>query len=148
MSDAQSIDSDNTTDSQPAESDEDDYLQKFDTENRNTYLTTTHPECFTGNSIEVESLTKIVRNAKNFIIDNNHKTNPFLSKYERTKILGQRAKQLNMGAKPFVDVPPNIIDGYLIAQLELAQKKIPVIIRRPIPNGKSEYWKLQDLEVL
>ena len=35
----------------------------------------------------------------------------------------------------------NLFDGYKV-------KKIPFIIRRPIPNGGTEYWKLQDLELL
>ena len=43
-------------------------------------------------------------------------------------------------------VPENVIDGYIIAELELQQKKIPFIIRRPIPGGGSEYWKIGDLE--
>ena len=60
----------------------------------------------------------------------------------------QRAKQINMGHPPYINVPPNIIDGYLIAELELNEKMIPVIIRRPLPGGKSEYWKLMDLELI
>ena len=131
------------------ESDDEDFLQKFDAENRNEYVKKFHPECFTGNSVEIESLTKIVRDPiNNIIIDDNHQTNPFLSKYEKTKSLGQRAKQLNLGHPPYITVPVNIIDGYLIAELELREKKIPVIIRRPLPGGKSEYWKLQDLELI
>jgi hypothetical protein len=31
---------------------------------------------------------------------------------------------------------------------EFEQKKIPMIIRRPLPNNASEYWRLQDLEIL
>ena len=45
-------------------------------------------------------------------------------------------------------VPENIIDGYIIAELELKEKKIPFIIRRPIPNGSCEYWHLKDLEII
>jgi len=45
-------------------------------------------------------------------------------------------------------VPNNVIDGYLIAKLELEEKLIPIIIRRPLPNGKSEYWKIKDLEII
>jgi hypothetical protein len=30
--------------------------------------------------------------------------------------------------------------------MELKQKRIPFIIRRPLPNGGSEYWRVQDLE--
>ena len=55
---------------------------------------------------------------------------------------------VNNGAKPFVTLSKPIIDGYLIACKELEEKKIPVIIRRPLPNGASEYWKLQDLELI
>ena len=71
-----------------------------------------------------------------------------MSKYEKTRILGQRAKQINSGNKPFVNVPKNIMDGYLIAQEELMQKKLPFIIRRPLPSGGSEYWRIKDLEIL
>lgn len=130
------------------ESDDDDFLKKFDPEDRINYINKYHPECFVKNSVEVESLTKIVRDAKNTIIDSNHKTNPFLTKYEKTKIIGQRTKQLNLGTKPLVPGTNNIIDNYLIAQLELKEKVIPVIIRRPLPGGKSEYWKLKDLEII
>ena len=65
-----------------------------------------------------------------------------------TRVLGQRAKQLDAGAKPFVKIPLNVIDGYPIAKLELEQKKIPFIIKRPFPNGGIEYWHVHDLEVL
>ena len=127
------------------ESDEEDDLQKFDQENTLDYINKYHPECLVANSDEVEALSKVVRlNGK--IVDNNHKTNPILSKYEKTKILGQRTKQLNSGCMPYIEVPNNIIDSYLIAQMELKAKKIPVIIRRPVSNSKSEYWKLADLE--
>ena len=130
------------------ESDDEESLQKFDKDKRSEYIKKYHPECFTNNSTEIEILCKVTRDSLNNIIDDNHKTNPFLTKYEKTRILGQRAKQLNLGHPPLVDVPSNIIDGYLIANLELKEKKIPIIIRRPLPNGKSEYWKLKDLELI
>ena len=75
-----------------------------------------------------------------------HKTIPYLTKYEKARILGQRAKQINSGASVFVKVPEKVIDGYLIAELELQEKRIPFIIRRPLPNGGSEYWSIKDLE--
>lgn len=128
------------------DSEDEDYLQKFEPESTSEYIKRVHPECLTGNTTEIEVLTIITRDKDNKIIDDNHKTNPFLSKYERTRILGQRAKQLNGGCTPYIKVPSGIIDGYLIAELELKEKKIPVIVRRPLPGGKSEYWKLQDLE--
>ena len=80
------------------------------------------------------------------IVDDLNKTIPYLTKYEKARILGQRAKQLNSGATPFVKVPENVIDGYIIAELELKQKQLPFIIRRPMPSGGSEYWSIKDLE--
>jgi DNA-directed RNA polymerase subunit K/omega len=47
-----------------------------------------------------------------------------------------------------IKLTTNIIDGYLIALKELEEKKIPVIIRRPLPNNTSEYWHLKDLEII
>ena len=60
----------------------------------------------------------------------------------------QRAKQIESGAAPFVAIASNVIDSYIIAEDELKQKKIPFIIRRPIPNGGFEYWNINDLEIL
>ena len=71
-----------------------------------------------------------------------------LTRYEKAKIIGLRAKQINHGANLFIDVPDNVIEGLTIAEMELQAKKIPFIIRRPMPNGGSEYWKVSDLEIL
>jgi len=30
----------------------------------------------------------------------------------------------------------------------LKEKKIPFVIKRPIPSGGCEYWNLKDLEVI
>jgi DNA-directed RNA polymerase I, II, and III subunit RPABC2 len=130
--------------------DEDDegYLQKFDKEINNNYILNIHPECKTHNYDEIACLSKVVYNADGIIVDPLHRTIPILTKYERTRILGQRAKQINSGSKPFVKVPENIIDGYLIAEIELSQKRIPFIIRRPFPGGGCEYWNIKDLELI
>ena len=124
------------------------YLQKFDTDIRDNFIEKHHPEAKNHNFEEVKHLSRVVRNENGIIIDNLHKTLPFLTKYETARILGQRAKQLNLGAKTFVKVPPNVIDGYEIAKLELEEKKIPFIIKRPIPDGTCEYWNVSDLELL
>lgn len=127
------------------ESDEEEHLYKFDKQDNIDYITKYHPECFTANSDEINALSQIIRE-NGTIIDKNHITNPILTKYEKTKILGLRTKQLNSGCQPYIEVPSNIIDNYLVAQMELKQKKIPIIIRRPISAKHSEYWKLEDLE--
>ena len=118
--------------------DEDDnYLQKFDSELRNKFINEYHPEVNTNNYAEIEALT-----------NKPHKTIPFLTKYEKTKILGLRAKQINQGSQPYIELKNKIIEGYLIAELELRAKKIPFIVRRPLPDNSSEYWKLEDLELI
>ena len=118
--------------------DDDLYLQKFDNEITKNYINEFHPECLIHNYDEIAKLTIVVRDSNNIIIDPLHKTIPFLTKYERARILGQRAKQIETGARPFVNVPENVIDSYVIAELELQQKRIPFIIRRPIPGGACE----------
>lgn len=81
-------------------------------------------------------------------IDENHRTYPFLTQYERTKIIGLRANQISKGSVPFIAVPKHITDVRDIARLELEQKRLPYIIKRPLPNGTYEYWRLADLFIL
>jgi DNA-directed RNA polymerase I, II, and III subunit RPABC2 len=122
------------------------YLQKFDKEINDNYLVNFHPESAIHNYDEILAMTKVVRDKNGIIIDDLHKTIPYLTKYEKARILGQRAKQINSGSPAFVKVPEKVIDGYLIAELELLEKRVPFIIRRPMPNGGSEYWSIKDLE--
>ena len=61
---------------------------------------------------ELLTLSNITRNKKGQIIDPLHKTLPFLTRYEKAKILGLRANQINHGSKPFVSVQSN--DGHTI----------------------------------
>ena len=127
---------------------DDSYLQKFDSEVTKNYINDFHPECLIQNYDEITKLTTVVRDSNNIIVDPLHRTIPFLTKYEKARVLGQRAKQIETGAKPFISVPENVIDGYVIAELELQQKRIPFIIRRPIPGGAFEYWNIRDLEMI
>jgi DNA-directed RNA polymerase I, II, and III subunit RPABC2 len=139
---------DDENDDDDDDDDDENHLQKFDNELKKKYIASFHPESLSYNNEETESMSRVTRNDAGTIIDPFHKTLPFLTKYEKTRILGIRTKQLNEGAKPYLDVNPTIIDGYIIAQLELEHKKLPFIIRRPIPNGSSELWRLQDLEII
>ena len=120
-------------------------LEKF--ENKELLLSY-HPETKQLKYADVMALTTISRDSENNIIDPMHKTIPILTRYERARVLGVRAKQLEHNAIPMIDIPANMIDSYLIACEELKQKKIPFIIKRPMPDGTSEYWKLEDLEIV
>jgi len=127
---------------------EENYLQKFDNEINKNYIMEFHSECLNHNSDEVSKLSRVIRDENNIVIDPLHRTIPHLTKYEKARVLGQRAKQIETGSKPFVKVSENIIDSYVIAELELREKKIPFIIKRPIPGGAFEYWNLRDLEII
>ena len=138
-----------TEDDEPDEDDDDDgelYLQKFDRAINDNYIVNNHPESVLQNYDEILVMIKVVRDKDGIIIDDLHRTIPYLTKYEKARILGQRAKQINSGSKPFIKVHEDILDGYIIAELELKAKSIPFIIRRPLPNGGSEYWSIKDLE--
>ncbi len=80
--------------------------------------------------------------------DENHRTYPFLTKYERTRIIGQRANELSLGARAYIQVPEHVTDVREIARMELEQKRLPYIVKRPLPNGQYEYWRLSDLMIL
>jgi DNA-directed RNA polymerase subunit K/omega len=128
-------------------SDDDNYLQKFDESTKHNIISEFHPEMQVHNYDEIDILTTIVRDPNGIIVDPMHRTLPFITKYERARVLGERAKQLNSGAKAFIEVEPTLIDGYLIALKEYDAKKIPFIIKRPLPNGGCEYWRFRDLEI-
>jgi len=123
-------------------------LQKFEKSMKTDIIATHHPQIIIQNHHEIEELCLVIRDENGVINDPKHRTLPFITKYEKAKLLGERATQINAGATPFVEVDQSIIDGYLIALAEFEQKKIPMIIRRPLPNNQSEYWRLEDLEIL
>tara|TARA_Y100001970_G_scaffold293340_1_gene439535 strand:- start:882 stop:1592 length:711 start_codon:yes stop_codon:yes gene_type:complete len=125
-----------------------DEIKKLENSINKDLLINFHPEIKKINHNELVTLSKVVKDKNGMPIDPLHKTVPFLTKYEKARILGLRAKQINSGSDIFVDVPSNIFDGYTIAQIELEQKKIPFIIRRPLPNGSSEFWHVNDLELI
>jgi DNA-directed RNA polymerase I, II, and III subunit RPABC2 len=130
------------------EDDDEFYLQKFDENTQKKIISDYHPELQSHNYDEIDVLSRVIRDENGNIIDPLHKTLPFITRYEKARILGERAKQINSGAKPLVELEPNIIDGYIIALKEFEQKKIPFIVKRPLPNGGVEYWKFEDLEIL
>lgn len=111
-------------------------------------LSTFHTEYNMLSVDEIKPLLIIQRNSHNVIIDPNHKTYPFLTKYEKTKVIGLRSIQLSSGLAPFIKLEKHVVDPVVIANMELEQKKIPFIIKRPISRTQYEYWPLQELELL
>ncbi|KAH8673848.1 RNA polymerase, subunit omega/K/RPB6 [Xylariales sp. PMI_506] len=57
-----------------------------------------------------------------------------MTKYEKARILGTRALQISMNAPVLVDLEGET-DPLQIAIKELREKKIPLIVRRYMPDG-------------
>ena len=112
-----------------------------------------HPECSLDYIEEVVPKLQLDiipagPRAEGIPVDANHKSYPFLTKYEITKIIGHRANELSQGGRAYINVPAHISDLKEIARMELEQRRLPYIVKRPMPNGKYEYWRLTDLMIL
>ena len=80
------------------------------------------------------------------IVENDQRiTLPKLTKYERVRLIGTRAKQISLGAKVMVKNTKGL-NPIEIAKLELEEKMIPMKIKRILPDNKVEIWKLSELD--
>lgn len=108
--------------------------------NKDDYLQTHHPEVIFPDSAEMESVLASYSSDTNPV---KRISRPILSKYEAASIVGMRSQQIVQGSAPLVDVPTD--DPIEIAQAELKAKIIPIVVRRILPDGKAEYWRLSEL---
>lgn len=79
-------------------------------------------------------------------------TLPWMTKYEFDQVIGLRTMHLSKGAIPLVDVDESFqiksnMELRSIAIEELKNKKLPYIVKRPLPNGRVEYWPVSQLEL-
>lgn len=121
---------------------------RIDDEYKINYIKQIHPEEVNDSFHEMNTLANITRDKNSYINDEIHVTYPILTKYEKTRIIGLRITQLNEGARPLIETQNEILDNHIIAERELREKVLPFIIMRPLPNGKKEYWRLEDLEII
>jgi DNA-directed RNA polymerase I, II, and III subunit RPABC2 len=77
---------------------------------------------------------------------NSRITLPYLTKYEKARILGARALQISMGAPVLIDLKGET-DSLEIAFKELRKRVIPIVIRRYLPSGKYEDWELNEMVI-
>lgn len=87
---------------------------------------------------------KPVAESEKKIPDDKRSTTPYMTKYERARVLGTRALQISMNAPVLVDLEGET-DPLQIAIKELDQKKIPLTIRRYLPDGWYEDWTCEEL---
>jgi len=101
-------------------------------------------ENYDNNYID-ENIITSNKNIKNtYIVGSDRISANRLTKYEMVRILGERTKQLTMGAKPLV----KNYNGLLyenIAEEEFKLNMIPFKIVRKLPNGNKELWLLDEL---
>ena len=80
------------------------------------------------------------------------KTLPYYSKYEFTALLATRAQQLADGAKPLVSLegilPADPLFVWKVAEREILEQRLPFLVHRRMPDGKSEFWSTQELETI
>lgn len=73
-------------------------------------------------------------------------TTRYLTKYERARVLGARALQISKNAPILVEFDKTTMwDPLKIAEKELQEGKIPFIIRRYLPDGSFEDWRVSEL---
>ena len=70
-----------------------------------------------------------------------------LTKFERVRVLGERSRQLSLGAKPMIGGVAHL-DPKEVARMELEKKVMPLIIERTMPSGQKERWKVSELEIV
>ena len=102
--------------------------------------------------MEHPEVTPIFRSDVTEAVKKPRVTREFYTKYEYTALLATRAQQLADGAKPLVT-----LDGlktsdplfvWNVAKREIEQRKLPFLVRRQLPNGESEYWSTQEMEMM
>lgn len=71
-------------------------------------------------------------------------TTKYMTKYEKARVLGTRALQISMNAPVMVNVEGET-DPLKIAMMELRERKIPMIIRRYLPDNSYEDWNIDEL---
>ena len=86
----------------------------------------------------------IVTLMKNYDFKKLKTKNIKLTKYEKTRVISERAAQIESGSMILISNPERFDNSYQITLEELSQGKIPFIIKRPY-NNSFEYIKLNDL---
>lgn len=71
-------------------------------------------------------------------------TTPYLTKYERARLLGTRALQISMNAPVTVNLEGET-DPLEIAMKELREGTLPLMVRRYLPDGSYEDWEVSEL---
>lgn len=124
------------------EEDDEDYLDDsfFNQDSYNSYiqknsLTVIDPVNYVNNDIhKVDAITP----------DEYRITSDIMTLAEYTRVISERAKQIENGSIIFVDVKDET-DTIKIAEMEVFQKKSPLKIRRDINKSIYELWRVNEM---
>ena len=106
------------------------------------YIAKIHPD---SKFPDREEVKKSVGNSE-------RKCMPFFTKYEYTELIGLRVNQLCHGASPLVSYSefdkksPDFM--WKVANKEIAERKLPYILGRTLPDKSIEYWSAMELQLL
>ena len=86
------------------------------------------------------------RDTKSYVSKN------IMTKYEFNQLIGLRTMHISRGAPPLVDVGnlhvKSNMDLRAVAIRELMEGKLPYMVKRAMPNNKTEYWAVSDLDLV
>jgi DNA-directed RNA polymerase subunit K/omega len=144
------INDDDINDTEELDEDEDD--EEDDDDDKKIIIDTENNNCAIDDAIEDdndffdnnESVEVPSEQGNEYLSKENRISVNRLTKYEMVRILGERTKQLTMGAKPLVKNFQHLSYDK-IAEEEFIRNIIPYKIKRPLPNGKYEIWTLDEL---
>lgn len=89
---------------------------------------------------------------RNEVKTEDRKTLPYYNKYEYTALLATRAQQLADGARPLVGLegilPSDPMFVWKVAEREILEQRLPFLVHRRMPDGKSEFWSTAELETI
>ncbi|KAI0429972.1 RNA polymerase, subunit omega/K/RPB6 [Xylaria sp. FL1042] len=120
---------------------DDDFNRRGNEEEENVVITG-DPSASANNAQKGPSANKSIKDKR--IPNEERTTTPYMTKYERARILGTRALQISMNAPVLVDLEGES-DPLQIAIKEMNEKKIPLIVRRYMPDGYYEDWTCEEL---
>lgn len=67
-----------------------------------------------------------------------------MTKYEYARLKGVRLEQLGRGAIPCVPYDTEKDDVYSIFQREFVEGKMPLLVRRRLPDGNAQYVRVRE----
>ncbi|KAI0166242.1 RNA polymerase Rpb6 [Xylariaceae sp. FL1272] len=127
-------------DPEVANEDEDDFNRRGNQEEENVVIS--GDPSASANIQKTGSGNKSIKDKR--IPNEERTTTPYMTKYEKARILGTRALQISMNAPVLVDLEGES-DPLQIAIKEMNEKKIPLIVRRYMPDGYYEDWTCEEL---